>query len=242
MLRGTLLKFLNGRLLVKFVDERFIRSTMDGNIHFSSYEYFKKLEEGVNDKGKRDKNENAEYDPIDLNRYAFFIRFPKKGEPPLSAKNQKEHFKDAKYFPLLKATEIINFLDEDKKYGISSFVVIDPDKDMENGKIKASFIKDVSEISNNRKILLFSEYDLIKSLIKFEQDNNSYDIACQNVEYTKSNKGIRNGFQKDPKYSRQHEWRIRINMNILNDNGYIYLPRLDIGIVNKLEGITIIDK
>jgi len=243
---GNKLKTLHGRLIVKFIDDKFIPSTIKGNIHFSSYEYFKNLEEGSNDKGKSDNKENAEYDPIDLNRYAFFIRFPEKGEPPLSAENQKERFKDAKYFPLVKATEIINFLDEDKQYGISSFAVIDPDKDMENGKIKVSFIKDVSEISNNRHVLVFSEDDLIESLNNFAISKRilreSYDMTCQDVEYTDNNKGNRNGFQKDPKYAKQHEWRIRINMDILNNNGDIYLPGLNIDLVNKLEGITVINK
>lgn len=240
------MKELKGRLIVKFIDDKFIPSTMDGNIHFSSYEYFKKLEEGSNDKGKRDNKENTEYNPIDLNKYAFFIRFPKKGEPPLNAENQKERFKEARYLSLLKATEIINFLDEDKQFGVSSFVVIDPDKDLENGKIKADFIKDVSEISNNRRVLVFSECDLIESLNKFAKkckaNNRAYNIMCRDVEYPKSNKGKRNGFQKDPKYAKQHEWRIRINMDILDNNGNIFLPGLNIDLADNLERITIIDR
>lgn len=226
---------------MKFIDDKFIPSTMDGNIHFSSYEYFKKLEEGSNDKGKRDNKENTEYNPIDLNKYAFFIRFPKKGEPPLNAENQKERFKEARYLSLLKATEIINFLDEDKQFGISSFVVINPDKDLENGKIKADFINDVSEISNNRRALLFSERDLKESLNKFASNKELYNIIYGNVEYTNNNNGRRNGFQKDLRFSNQHEWRIRINMDALN-NGNIFLPGLNIGLADNLERIIIIDK
>lgn len=65
---------------------------MDGNIHFSSYEYFKKLEEGSNDKGKRDNKENTEYNPIDLNKYAFFIRFPKKRRTTFECRESERTF------------------------------------------------------------------------------------------------------------------------------------------------------
>lgn len=159
----------------------------------------------------------------------------------MNAENQKERFKEARYLSLLKATEIINFLDEDKQFGISSFVVINPDKDLENGKIKADFINDVSEISNNRRALLFSERDLKESLNKFASNKELYNIIYGNVEYTNNNNGRRNGFQKDLRFSNQHEWRIRINMDALN-NGNIFLPGLNIGLADNLERIIIIDK
>lgn len=235
MLGGTLLKFLNGRLLVKFVDERFIPSTMDGNIHFSSYEYFKKMEEGANDKGKRDKNENAEFEILNPKKDLLLYRINHKGNPILGARN----LKGAKPLPYKSATWRTSYPDEDRTYGISCFTVIDSIKDMIDGKIKNEFIDDISEISNNRRVLVFQERDLIISLCKFVMNSGAYNTQCMDVEYTKNNKGKRNGFQKDPRYSNQHEWRIRIDRNVLNcDN--LFLPDLNIDLINNVNQIRIV--
>lgn len=223
---------------MKFIDDKFIPSTMDGNIHFSSYEYFKKLEEDSNDKGKSDKNENAEYKVLDPKKDILFIRRIPKGSKSLGATN----LKGAIRLDYDNATFRTSYPKEDKEYGIASFTVIDPDKDLENGKIKADFINDVSEISNNRRALLFSEYDLKESLNKFASNKELYNVMYGNVEYTNNNNGRRNGFQKDLRFSNQHEWRIRINMDALNSNGDIFLPGLNIDLADNLERIIIIDK
>lgn len=240
MLRGTLLKFFSGRLLIKFVDDRFIPSTMEENIHFSSYEYFKNLEEGLNDKGKSDKNENTEYRRFDSKSHALLIKPVPKGYRP-SGDPQ-----GTVTVPFKTGTLRTSYPKEDKEYGISCFTVIDPDKDMENGKIKTDFIKDINEISNNRRFLLFQEKDVIESLNNFSEtckkDKVSHNIIADDVKYTDDNSGKRNGFQKDLRYSNQHEWRIKINMDALDDNGNMILPDLDMELVNILEGIEVINQ
>lgn len=231
---GNKLKTLHGRLIVKFIDDKFIPSTIKGNIHFSSYEYFKKLEEGSNDKGKKDNKENAEFIKVYSNNHALLMRVVPEGSKPLGPNDTTGAFS----VPFKSIAWITSYPDEDKEYGISSFAVIDPDKDMENGKIKDSFINDVSEISNNRRVLVFSEGDLRKSLDDFATENNKTPhMLYDDVEYTDDNRGNRNGLQKDLKYARQHEWRIRINMDILDNNGNIFLPGLDIGLVRDLSEI-----
>ena len=221
---------------MKFIDDKFIPSTIKGNIHFSSYEYFKNLEEGSNDKGKSDKNENAEFEIDEPPDHLILYRVHHKGEPFLGSHN----LMGARTLPYSRATWRTNHLDEDRIYGISCFTVIDPYKDMENGKIKSEFIDDVSEISNNRRVLIFQERDLIISLCKFAIKSNVIDTRCMDVKYTKNNKDKRNGFQKDPSYAKQHEWRIRINRNNLN-NDNLLLPGLNIEVVDNLNQIMIAD-
>lgn len=172
------MKFLNGRLLIKFVDERFIPSTMDGNIHFSSYEYFKKLEEGTSDKGKSDKNENTEYEIDEPQDHLIVYRVHHKNEPFLGSHD----LTGIRNLPYKRATWRTNYLDEDRIYGISCFTVIDPSKDVIDDKIKNEFIDDISEISNNRRALVFQERDLTTSLCKFAIQNDAYDTRCMSGE------------------------------------------------------------
>ncbi len=237
---SILLKILNRRLLVKFVDEKIVLSTMNGNIHFSSYEYFKKLEEGTNDKGKSDKNENAGFEIDKPKDHIIFYRILNKDEPSLGANN----LKGAKLLPYKRATWRTSYPDEDRMYGISCFTVIDPYKDSKNGEVKSSFVNDISEISNNRHLLLFPEDDLIKAIEDFvtesKENDMAYSITYGDVEYLKSNVGKRNGLQKDPSYAKQHEWRIKANMDILNDKGNMVLPALDIGLVRDIRDIKFV--
>jgi len=213
---------------------------MEGNIHFSSYEYFKKLEEGTKDKGKSDKNENTEYRRFDSKKHILLIKPVIKGDRP-SGDPQ-----GAITVPFEAVTLRTSYPKEDKEYGISCFTVIDPDKDIKNGKITTDFIKDVSEISNNRRFLLFKENDVVESLTNFSnicrKNNINYNIMSGNVDYTDDNSGKRNGFQKDLRYSNQHEWRIRINMDALNDKGNMFMSNLDMELVNFLEGIKVINQ
>jgi len=235
------LKELNDRLLVKFVDEKFISSTMNGNIHFSSYEYFKKLEEGTKDKGKSDKNENAGFEIDEPKDHIILYRMSSKDEPSLGAND----LTGAKLLPYNRATWRTSYPDEDRMYGISCFTVIDPNKDVENGQVKSSFVNDISEISNNRHLLLFPEDDLIKAIEDFatksKENDIAYNITYGDVEYLKSNVSKRNGLQKDPSYARQHEWRIKINMDILNDKGNMVLSGLDIGLVRDISDIKFVE-
>lgn len=233
---------LHGRLIVKFIDDKFIPSTIKGNIHFSSYEYFKNLEESSNDKGKSDKNENAEYRILDPQNDLLFVRpIPESGKT-LGARN----LKGAKRLYYKGATYRTSYPKEDKEYGISSFAVIDSCKYVKNEKIIDSFINDVNEISNNRRVLIFSEDDFKKAINDFatknRKNNKAYHIIYGDVEYTDNNNGKRNGFQKDLKYARQHEWRIRTNMDILNDNGDIFLSGLDIELADSLNQIMIVNQ
>ncbi len=214
---------------------------MNGNIHFSSYEYFKKLEEGTKDKGKSDKNENAGFEIDEPKDHIILYRISSKDEPSLGSNN----LTGAKLLPYRKATWRTSYPDEDRMYGISCFTVIDPYKDVENGQVKSSFIIDISEISNNRRLLLFPEDELIKAINDFATKNKKngkgYSITYGDAEYLKNNKGKRNGLQKDPSYAKQHEWRIKTNMDILNDKGNMILPGLDIGLVRDISDVKFVE-